>query len=148
MAEGTRGYAHRVDVHAPADLLWRGLTEPALLQTWYGSEARVDARAGGSHWVRVNRELAREAHIDIYDPPRRLRLIYLPWLGAPAGEAAITDDFLLATESRFTVVRLLGGGIPEARAWDAVYQQQRSSWEWMLMRFKVAMEKQAALRAP
>ena len=44
----TRGYAHRIDVRAPRELVWRALLEPELLSQWYGAEARVAPRAGGS----------------------------------------------------------------------------------------------------
>ena len=64
MAERTRGYAHRIDVNAPAELVWRGLVEQQLLSSWCGPGARVSARAGGNYYVRINGDLEREAHIE------------------------------------------------------------------------------------
>ena len=74
----TRGYAHRVDIRAGIDDVWQALIDPARMARWYGPQARVDAREGGSYWIRIDAELVREAHIDVYQPPRRLRLIYMP----------------------------------------------------------------------
>ena len=65
MAERTRGYAHRIDVRAPVELLWRGLIEPELLAKWYGPGARIAPRTGGRYLVRADRDLEREAHIDV-----------------------------------------------------------------------------------
>ncbi len=31
VAERTRGYAHRIDINAPPELVWRGLIDPELL---------------------------------------------------------------------------------------------------------------------
>ena len=59
MAERTRGYAHRVNVNAPLELLWRGLIDPELLALWCGPGARVSARSGGSFYIRLNGDLER-----------------------------------------------------------------------------------------
>src|SRR5664279_1580472 len=98
MAERTRGYAHRIDARSPVELVWRALLEPPLLAKWYGPEARVASRAGGSYRVRADRDLLREAHIDVFEPARRLRLIYMPPANLPASDAVLVDDFILNTE--------------------------------------------------
>jgi len=83
MAHQTRGYAHRVDLRADIADVWQSLIEPARLARWCAPQARVDARQGGSFWMQLDADLTREAHIDIYQPPRRLRLIYMPPPGQP-----------------------------------------------------------------
>ena len=88
MAQRTRGYAHRVDLHAGIDDVWRSLIEPERLARWYAPQTRVDAREGGSYWMRVDASLTREAHIDVYLPPRRLRLIYMPLPDLPAEDSS------------------------------------------------------------
>jgi hypothetical protein len=78
MTDRTRGYALRLEVTAPVAQLWRGLIDPALLSEWYARDARIDARAGGRYRVNLHGDQEREAHIDVYLPPNRLRLIYMP----------------------------------------------------------------------
>ena len=143
MAESTRGYAHRIDVRAPAALVWRALIEPQLLALWYGAGARVTAKAGGSYRVRADKDLEREAHIDVFVPERRLRLIYMPPRDLPASEAVLVDDFILDTEGELAVLRLLGSGFPNEVAWDSYYQRLRGGWGQALARLKVCVEKQA-----
>jgi uncharacterized protein YndB with AHSA1/START domain len=145
MAERTRGYAHRVNIEAPAAVVWRGLLEPAVLAQWYAPEARVDARAGGGYWVRLDRSTERAAHIDVFDPPRRLRLIYMPQQHWPSGDAVIIDDFLVVPEKDTTVVRVLGSGIPDRREWDEACTRLRTWWGRGLLRLKLAAEKLARL---
>jgi uncharacterized protein YndB with AHSA1/START domain len=140
VADRTRGYAHRVDVEAPIELLWRGLVAPELLSLWYGPGARVDARSGGSYYVRADRDLEREAHIDVFEPGRRLRLIYMPPRDLPPCEAVVVDDFILGTEQGSAVLRLLGSGFPQDEAWDAYYQRLRGGWAQALARLKVCIE--------
>ena len=83
----------------------------------------------------------------LYQPPRRLRLIYMPQPGLPADDAVMVDDFLLHSESApagksgpLTILRLLGSGIPEGTAWDPWYLRLRSGWERGLLRLKVLLE--------
>ena len=143
MAERTRGYAHRIDVNAPIDMVWRGLIDPQMLSLWYGPGARVSAKAGGSYYVRADRDLEREAHIDVFDPGRRLRLIYMTPRELPANDAVMIDDFILDSEQGVAVLRLLGSGFPMDEGWDPYYQRLRSGWGQALARLKVAVERQA-----
>jgi hypothetical protein len=149
MAQRTRGYAHRVDLRADIADVWRAMIEPEQLERWCARQVRVDAREGGSYWMRLDANLTREAHIDVYLPPRRLRLIYMPLPELPDADAVMVDDFLLHAETgaagsdggeAVTILRLLGSGIPEGPAWDPVYLQLRNGWERSLLRLKASLE--------
>jgi len=148
VAERSRGYAHRVNVNAPTELLWRGLTDPQLLTVWCGPGARVSARAGGSYSIRLNGDLEREALIDVFEPGRRLRLIYMPPRGLPESEAVMVDDFILDTEQGVSVLRLLGSGFPPDELWDAFFVRLRAGWGLALARLKVCVEQLASGREP
>jgi uncharacterized protein YndB with AHSA1/START domain len=155
MAQRTRGYAHRVDLHAGIDDVWRSLIEPERLARWYAPQTRVDAREGGSYWMRVDASLTREAHIDVYLPPRRLRLIYMPLPDLPAEDSVMVDDFLLHSEATatdeggaLTILRLLGSGIPEGKQWDPLYLRLRDGWERGLLRLKALLEPAKKATAP
>lgn len=143
MADRSRGYAHRIDVRAPVELLWRGLIEPGLLSQWYGPGARVDAKLGGSYVVRADRDLVREAHIDVFEVGRRLRLIYMPPPDLPPSHSVMIDDFIFNTESNTAVLRLLGSGFPVEDAWDQYYLRLRGGWGQALARLKVCIERLA-----
>jgi uncharacterized protein YndB with AHSA1/START domain len=139
---GTRGYAHLVEVKAPPGRVWRALTDPALIRIWSGAEAEIVPRKGGVFRLGRRGAGCREAHIDVFDPNRRLRLIYLGGDDFPPSNSAVVDDFLL--DSRRTdgmsSVRLLGSGIPEAAAWDQTYAKFRMGWERWLGRIKMTLE--------
>ncbi len=148
VAERTRGYAHRVNVNAPIELLWRGLIEPELLALWCGPGPRVTARAAGSFYVRLNGDLEREALIDVFEPARRLRLIYLPPRDLAGSEAVIIDDFILDTEQGVAVLRLLGSGFPQDALWEPLFVRLRAGWALALARLKVCMEQIASGKVP
>jgi uncharacterized protein YndB with AHSA1/START domain len=139
---GTRGYAHLVEIAVPMHRVWRALTDPKLIRVWSGQEAQVDARQGGLYRIGKRHAGGREAHIDIFDINRRLRLIYLNGPDEPPSESAIVDDFLLDDRSGdgVTSLRVLGSGVSEAVVWDKPYVRMRVTWERQLARIKVALE--------
>jgi uncharacterized protein YndB with AHSA1/START domain len=148
--KGTRGYAHLVEVAVPVARVWRALTEPALIRIWSGLEAEIDPREGGMYRMGKPNEGGREAHIDIFDVNRRLRLIYLNTRDWPASDSAIVDDFILDVRKGegTTSLRLLGSGIPESAAWDKSYMRIRMGWERLLARIKVTLESPPVPKKP
>jgi uncharacterized protein YndB with AHSA1/START domain len=147
---GTRGYAHLAEIEAPVARVWRALTDPALMRIWSGAHAEIDARQGGVYRLGPRGSGGREAHIDIFDPNRRLRLIYMQGPGMPESASAIVDDFLLdmrAGES-LTSLRVLGSGIPDTEPWDHDYKRIRLMWERSLGRIKMTLENPPAPKKP
>jgi uncharacterized protein YndB with AHSA1/START domain len=140
--EGTRGYAHLVELHVPLARVWHALIDPRLMRIWSGKEAEVDARKNGLYRIGRMGAGGREAHIDIIERHRRLRLIYLRDASLPPTDSALVDDFLLDFKSgeKMVSLRLLGSGIPENEDWDRAYGKIRSGWERHLSRLKNTLE--------
>jgi len=131
-----------VEVEVPAARIWSALTDPRLISIWSGQECEIDPREGGMYRIGKRDAGAREAHIDIFEPNRRLRLIYLDGRDSPPSDSAAIDDFILDVrpgESK-TSLRLLGSGISDAAAWDQIYVKIRLGWERFLSRIKVTLE--------
>ncbi|MGH8220002.1 MAG: SRPBCC family protein [Steroidobacteraceae bacterium] len=140
MTERTRGYAHRVDVAAAARAVWDALTDSHSLNLWCAPGARISARPGGSFRANVDRVTETEALIDIYEPPRRMRLIHLPSPEIASSRAALVDDFMLDEASGGATLRLLGSGFPSEELFDAIYLRRRIGWQRALARLKVLVE--------
>ena len=147
---GTRGYAHLVEVDVPVARVWRALTDPGLIRIWSGQEAEIDPRQGGSYRLGKRDGGGREAHIDIFDVNRRLRLIYLNGGDWPPSASAVVDDFLLDVRkgAGTTSLRLLGSGVPESPSWDKSYMRIRMGWERLLARIKVTLESPPVPKKP
>jgi uncharacterized protein YndB with AHSA1/START domain len=131
-----------VEIEVPVGRVWRALTEPGLIRIWSGHEAEIDARKGGVYRLGVGSDSTREAHIDIFEVNRRLRLIYLNGSDWPPGDSAVVDDFILDVRKGEgkTSLRLLGSGVPETPAWDKSYVRIRMGWERLMARIKVCLE--------
>jgi uncharacterized protein YndB with AHSA1/START domain len=147
---GTRGYAHLVEVEVPVARVWRALTDPGLIRIWSGQEAEIVAREGGLYRLGTRGGEHREAHIDIFDVNRRLRLIYLSGSDWPRGDSAVVDDFILDVRKGEgkTSLRLLGSGVPEAPEWNRSYMRIRMGWERFMARIKVTLESPPVPRKP
>jgi uncharacterized protein YndB with AHSA1/START domain len=139
---GTRGYAHLVEIDVPVGRVWRALTDSGLIRIWSGQEAEIDPRKGGLYRVGQRNGDSREAHIDVFEPNRRLRLIYLKGGNWPPGDSAVVDDFILDVRKGegTASLRLLGSGVPESAEWDKTYVRLRLGWERLMARIKVTLE--------
>lgn len=105
----------------------------------------LQPRQGGLFRARIDRVTELEAHIDIFDKGRRVRLIYLPNPALPTANSVLTDDLIIEAVPGGTVVRLLGSGVPGEPEWDTQYFRLRTAWLQALNRLKVVVE--AAQRA-
>ena len=148
MSDKERGYAHRVDILAEPGEVWRALTDNQHLARWCSPGADIRARPGGSFRASVDRVTEFEAHIDVFEPGRRLRLLYLPVPDLPRSDSVMVDDFILDRVPGGTIVRLLGSGVPATPEWDTQYWRLRTSWLQAMTRLKVFVEKQARTGAP
>lgn len=141
MAGKLRGYAHRIDIEADTARVWWALTEPKALARWCAPGSAIRPRQGGSFRASVDRVSTIDAHIDVFDAKRRLRLIHMEQAGLPSPGATLVDDFLIEADGPATIVRLLGSGFPDDSAWDPYFLRLRASWERALARLKVYLEK-------
>jgi uncharacterized protein YndB with AHSA1/START domain len=129
-----RGYLQSLRCDSPVETLWQALVQPEALKLWHAEEARVDPRPGGLYSFRSRLFGSRAAHIDLFEPGRRLRLVYEhnpAW--PPPGDSVIIEDFLIDTVSapkggRHVQLRLLGSGVPAAPEWNATLKRLQAGW--------------------
>ncbi len=145
MAARTRGFAHRIDIAAQPAQVWTVLCGPTLLSLWLGNDAKIKPLRGGTLVATVAPGLMREAMIDVFDPPRRLRLIYLPPAELAGLDGTVVEDIMLEGEGENTIVRLLCSGVPETTEWSPHFTKVRATTERALARLKVLVEQRARM---
>ncbi|GAC1305250.1 MAG: hypothetical protein NVSMB10_08970 [Steroidobacteraceae bacterium] len=138
-----------IEVSASPGRVWHALTDSPWVRLWSEQPADIDARKGGFYRFGTFPN-GREAHVDVFELDRRLRLIYLHSARMPTSGSAVVDDILLDTrsEGRATTLRVLGFGVPGSAQWDAPYARMRQDWERWLARLKVAVEAATRPAAP
>jgi uncharacterized protein YndB with AHSA1/START domain len=137
------GYALRIDTTAPIERVWQALTTAKELERWCSAGATIQPRAGGLFRAAVDRVTELEAHIDVFEAPRRLRLIYLASNALPPTESTLIDDFMIDLGKDVTIIRLLGSGMPSTKQWEIPFMRMKTSWERALARLKVHAEQDA-----
>jgi uncharacterized protein YndB with AHSA1/START domain len=147
MAVKTRGFAHRVDIAARPARVWTVLCGPALAPLWLGAGAKIKPQQGGRWAATLGPGVEREALIDVFDPPRRLRLVYLPPVGLEAFDGAVTEDILLEESGTETILRLLCSGVPDSMEWSAHYSRLRKLTESAITRLKILVEQRERMAA-
>ena len=141
MSTAYRSFAHRVEIGAPVERVWRAFTDSRVLALWTAAGATVTPREKGRLHVIFGSGMECDAHIDVLVTAQRLRLILLPTRGMPTSDAVIVEDFLFERTTPSTVVRLLSSGVPSVQGWVTYYLAKRRHWELALARLKVFLEK-------
>jgi len=141
MSGAYRSFAHRVDIDAPVERVWRAFTDSRMLARWVAPGASITPREKGRMQVAFGADVELDAHIDVLVTPQRIRLILLPTPDMPSSDAVIVEDFLFERAKSTTVMRLLSSGVPAAPVWVTYYLNKRRHWELALSRLKVFLEK-------
>jgi uncharacterized protein YndB with AHSA1/START domain len=143
-----RGYAQFVEINASPALAWAACTEEHWLRKWYAADASVEPRHGGTFRVRLRDGRVREATVDVWEPEKRLRLIYFPEQSmTDLHGGPIIEDVMIDAKPGRTVVRVFGSGVPDEREWDAHYSRLRLGWAYALHNLKRVLEQEPTKEA-
>ena len=93
-------YSTEIDLPAPAEEVFRHLTEPTAMIRWMGQHATLTPVPGGAFEVDINGVPVRGRYLEV-DPPRR---VVVSW--GVAGNAGMPPG---ATEVEFTLTPTAGG---------------------------------------
>ncbi|MBS0394266.1 MAG: SRPBCC domain-containing protein [Proteobacteria bacterium] len=141
MSEKARGYAQFIEIRQPPERVFEAFADPLQLTRWYAVEASVEPRRGGQLRVKLRDGRVRDATIDVWDPARRLRLIYMPDPTLPSSTTGpLVEDVLFDVKPGVTVVRVLGNGVPGERNWDPHFLALRRGWAYWLHALKRYLE--------
>jgi uncharacterized protein YndB with AHSA1/START domain len=106
-----------VDLDAPAEAVWRAMTDPDLLRDWLEGDVDLDVRPGGEGTIVEPDGTVRRALVDDVVPARRLALRW--WRedgGGPASAVRLDLEELGGGRSRLVVTETLLVAVPDGRA--------------------------------
>ncbi len=142
-----------IEIHAPAEAVWKALTDPEELVRWFCLSARAKPGSGGSIWYSWGPPYEGEQRIESWEPGRRLRLVSYPpggdqpgWLRQsdepPApGSVPLVLDYLLESSGGSTTLRLVHSGFGDTASWDDEYDGVRRGWAFELRSLKHYLER-------
>jgi uncharacterized protein YndB with AHSA1/START domain len=142
MSESGRTVTMELDLDATLEDAWRALTDARELTRWFPLTAQVDGRAGGAMVWDWGNKFHWATRIDLWEPPRRLRLVQdverpRDTEGNPLTDGSIPSafmalDFSLETHQGKTRLRLVHSGFAEGAAWDDELDGVRNGWAFEL----------------
>lgn len=136
--EGHRILEQGIEIDAPADVVWRALTEAEELIRWFPLAAEVEPGGGGRIWLSWGPGVEGEAPITVWEPDERLQ-----WMEpAPEGGIRVAVDFHIEGSGGRTVVRVVETGFGSEVPWDGEYVPLKSSgWRYFLYNLKHYLER-------
>jgi len=137
-----------VDLDAPVDAVWRALTEAEELESWFPLTARVEPGAGGEIELRWGDEVKSRMPIEIWEPGRHLRTLWLVRQQTGGGEEAAPAlvDFHLEGRAGTTRLRLVHSGFSGAEDWDDLFDGFLRGWAFELRSLQHYLERHRGRR--
>ncbi len=168
MSAATRSIDTSIEIHAPASAVWEAISTAQGLMNWFPLEAKVTPGVGGKIWSSWDADFQGECRIDVWEPNRRLRVVY-PQLSpsaeatanepteagaptkweqqkeegkgaAPPPELAATD-YILESHGGSTTLRLVHSGFSKDAVWDELFDATKRGWSFELRGLRHYVEK-------
>jgi uncharacterized protein YndB with AHSA1/START domain len=111
-------------IDAPVDVVWRAVTEPTQISTWFAEEAEIDLRPGGEGTLTfvdkaVHRATSLRISVRSVEPHRTFSYRWLHPEGAEAQPGnSLLVEFTLTPEGEGTRLRVTETGLDEM-GWPA-----------------------------
>jgi uncharacterized protein YndB with AHSA1/START domain len=148
----TRAFRMSLDIDAPADAVWRALTDAEELARWFPNSAKVTPGVGGTMVWSWDKMWDWETRIDAWEPGRLLRLVQedarpydLEGRQLPPGQvepASIAIEFTLETQQGKTRLRLVHSGFGHGAAWDDEVEGITEGWQAELRSLRHYLQRQ------
>ena len=130
--QGSFEIIREIDIDASPEMVFRCLTEPALLERWLCMQAEVDARPGGDYVFNVTGSHTTRGTFLIVEPNRRL--VYTWLFDHVEPPLPTTVEVTLTPVGRGTRVRLHHHGFVDRPVRD----RHAAGWAHYLSRLAVA----------
>ena len=145
-------------IEAPAEVVWRVVTDPDQLQRWYCDAAQIDLRPGGEGILTftnraTNKAATARVSVVSVEPPHKFSYRW----AHPEGEEARPDNstlvqFTLAAEGKRTRLRVVESGLDEVEWPDvqkATYADDHTKgWKTHMANLRDFVSREAKASAP
>jgi uncharacterized protein YndB with AHSA1/START domain len=134
----TRIIEKEIEIAAPAETVWKALTNAEELKRWFPLEARVEPGKGGEIMLSWGPEWEGTAQIDLWEPNRRLRSIE-----SGSGQP-FSVEWTIETRGRKTILRLTQSSFSSGADWEnEFYDSTNYGWLFMLTNLRHYLERHA-----
>ena len=110
--------------------VWTALTDIDAINRWLAREGSMSAHIGGPFELALRDGYDIRGRIDVFMPPRRLRMALTPMQEeSPLPTGPITIELILRTISGKTLLTVIVAGIPDSEDWEEYYRLSVDRWK-------------------
>jgi uncharacterized protein YndB with AHSA1/START domain len=132
-AKPGRWFEKRFKVAAPAEAVWKAITDGEELTRWFCVHATCESGVGGHQHIDWGGGVTAEQIVTVWDPDVHLRTEAArpdkTGDAAPDPPEPYATDWYLEHESGVTSVRMVASGFGEGPDWDHEYEGTFHGWD-------------------
>jgi uncharacterized protein YndB with AHSA1/START domain len=129
-AKQGRSYEKQFDVAAPAEAVWKAITEGEELMRWFCVDARATPGMGGEQYIDWGGGAHATQVITVWEPNQHLRVeATRPDLPKTARSEPNALDWYLTHQGGVSRVRMVASGFGEGPEWDHEYDGTFHGWD-------------------
>jgi small-conductance mechanosensitive channel/uncharacterized protein YndB with AHSA1/START domain len=123
---------HREEIELPLGIedVWSAITDIEIIKQWLAKDGEFAAHIGGKFALELRDDTDLSGRIDIFLPPKRMRLV----VALPEGEelpasGPTTIEFSLFEHEKKTRLSVSVSGIPATEEWEEDYRRSEDRWQ-------------------
>lgn len=133
----TRSHSEQVTISAEIGDVWQGLTDIDAIKQWINGDGQFSPYIGGKFDLTFKDGGRHHGRIDIFMPPRRMRLVEAPREDdQPLSTGPMTVEFRLFEDDGKTELTVIVAGIPATEEWEEDYNRSIILWQECLVEIK------------
>ena len=126
----TRSHREEVDLPVGIDDVWTAVTQIDSINQWLAKEGEFAPHIGGRFALSLRDDTDMSGRIDIFLPPKRMRLVIALREGDDLlASGPTTIAFTLAEHDKKTRLTVSVSGIPATEEWEEDYRRSEDRWQ-------------------
>ena len=126
----TRSHREEVDLPVGIDDVWTAITQIDSVNQWLAKEGEFAPHIGGRFALSLRDDTDMSGRIDIFLPPKRMRLVIALREGDDLlASGPTTIAFTLAEHDKKTRLTVSVSGIPATEEWEEDYRRSEDRWQ-------------------
>ena len=133
----TRSHTAEMETSADKGEIWSAITDIKVIKRWLARDGEFTPQIGGQFDLQTRDGYSVSGRIDIFIPPRRMRVVVVPEVqDGPLPTGPITIDLAISDDGENNRLEVTVAGIPGSEDWEEYYRLSVDRWRVALAELK------------
>ena len=133
----TRSHTSEMEFSRDRSEVWAAMTDIDQIKRWLAVEGEFNPQIGGRFELKMRDGYSVSGRIDIFMPPRRMRIVVIPEVQeGPLPTGPITIELIIKEIENGTRLQVAVKGIPGSEDWEEYYRLSVDRWQTALAELK------------